>query len=81
MKRRSRLDEFRESLRLQHSYNTITPGLVIWFTGLPGSGKSTLASALRQRLAAQGIPVQVLDSDELRRQLTPHRKCSVPQET
>ncbi len=51
---------------------TITPGLVIWFTGLPGSGKSTLARALSQRLAGQGIHVQVLDSDELRRQLTPH---------
>lgn len=45
---------------------------MIWFTGLPGAGKSTLAFALSQRLAAQGIPVQVLDSDELRRQLTPH---------
>ncbi len=53
-------------------YPAPTPGLVIWFTGLPGAGKSTLAFALGQRLSAQGIPVQVLDSDELRRQLTPH---------
>ncbi|HRQ42003.1 MAG TPA: adenylyl-sulfate kinase [Chloroflexota bacterium] len=52
--------------------HTITPGFVIWFTGLPASGKSTLAHALSRRLAAQGIQVQVLDSDELRRQLTPH---------
>lgn len=53
-------------------YFPTEPGFVIWFTGLPAAGKSTLARALRQRLAAQGIPVQVLDSDELRRQLTPH---------
>jgi adenylylsulfate kinase len=46
-------------------------GFVIWLTGLPASGKSTLARALRDALAAEEIPVQVLDSDELRQILTP----------
>lgn len=48
-----------------------TPGFVLWLTGLPASGKTTLAYALRQKLAADGIPAVVLDSDELRHILTP----------
>ena len=47
------------------------PGFVLWLTGLPASGKTTLAYALRQKLAANGVPAVVLDSDELRRILTP----------
>ncbi len=47
------------------------PGIAVWLTGLPASGKSTLARALQDLLAARGIPSQLLDSDELRRILTP----------
>jgi len=47
------------------------PGFVLWFTGLPAAGKSTLARRLQQQLAAAGIGSQLLDSDELRRRLTP----------
>ncbi|MGD9047534.1 MAG: adenylyl-sulfate kinase [Anaerolineae bacterium] len=49
----------------------IQPGFAIWLTGLPSSGKTTLAHALRRLLAERGIGVQILDSDELRRRLTP----------
>jgi adenylylsulfate kinase len=45
----------------------------VWITGLPASGKSSLASALKTQLAARGIDVAVLESDELRRTLTPDR--------
>ena len=48
------------------------PGFAIWLTGLPSAGKSTLARILQSRLQARGLPVELLDSDELRRQLTPH---------
>lgn len=41
----------------------------LWITGLSGAGKSTLAQALRARLHARGVPVAVLDGDELRRGL------------
>jgi adenylylsulfate kinase len=47
------------------------PGFAVWLTGLPSSGKTTLAAALHSLLAERGVPAQLLDSDELRRVLTP----------
>lgn len=44
----------------------------VWVTGLPSSGKSTLSTALAAQLEARGVDVAVLESDELRRILTPH---------
>jgi adenylylsulfate kinase len=44
----------------------------IWITGPPGSGKSTLARAAAAGLRAAGVPVRVLESDEIRKTLTPH---------
>ncbi len=43
----------------------------IWITGLPGSGKTTLAQGAAAALAARGIPVKVLELDEIRRAITP----------
>src|SRR5512144_3345215 len=43
----------------------------IWITGLPASGKSTIVSALKPQLEALGWTVDVLESDEVRRTLTP----------
>jgi adenylylsulfate kinase len=47
------------------------PGFAVWITGLPSSGKSTLAAAFRAQLAARGVDVATLESDELRKVLTP----------
>lgn len=47
-------------------------GWAVWLTGLPSSGKSTIARALAQRLAERGIRCQILESDELRRVITPN---------
>jgi sulfate adenylyltransferase len=44
-------------------------GFILWFTGLSGAGKSTLALALKDRLAA-GRPVEILDGDEVRTNLS-----------
>jgi len=52
------------------------PGFAIYLTGLPASGKTTLAHALQARLSQRGIPVQILDSDRLRRILTPNPSYS-----
>ena len=41
-------------------------GSVIWFTGLPSSGKTTLAFHLKERLERKGIPIYLLDGDQLR---------------
>jgi len=43
----------------------------IWITGLPGSGKTTLAQGAAAALRARGIPVKVLELDEIRRAITP----------
>jgi len=40
---------------------------VIWITGLPGSGKSTIALGLRDR----GVDAVILQSDEIRKYMTP----------
>ena len=45
-------------------------GFAIWFTGLPSSGKSTLSRLLSQVLEEVGLPVVVLDGDEVRQRLT-----------
>ncbi len=47
------------------------PGFAIWLTGMPASGKTTICSALRPRLEAHGLIVEVLESDAVRRVLTP----------
>jgi adenylylsulfate kinase len=50
----------------------VREGFAMWLTGLPSSGKTTLAHALSSLLRERGIAVQILDSDELRRRLTPN---------
>jgi len=42
-----------------------------WITGPPASGKSTLARAIRRECAERGVDVAILESDELRKVLTP----------
>jgi adenylylsulfate kinase len=43
----------------------------MWITGLPASGKSTIVSALKPQLEGLGLTVEVLESDEVRRVVTP----------
>lgn len=46
-------------------------GFVIWFTGLPGSGKSTIANVLLQEFTKNGLRVELLDGDEIRKNVSP----------
>jgi len=45
-------------------------GFTLWFTGLPCSGKSTLAKRVEEILLERGMNVEVLDGDEVRKNLT-----------
>jgi len=46
-------------------------GFSVWITGLPASGKSSITRELAKKLATQGVPVVVLESDKMRKILTP----------
>jgi len=48
-----------------------SPSFAIWITGLPASGKSTIVSALKPQIEGLGLTVEVLESDEARRVITP----------
>ncbi|MDR7521694.1 MAG: adenylyl-sulfate kinase [Armatimonadota bacterium] len=54
-------------------------GCVVWLTGLPGSGKTTIATALAEDLRREGVPVEVLDGDEIRAHLSPELGFSPPE--
>ena len=45
-------------------------GAVIWFTGLSGSGKTTVAQIVEDKLLDSGIPVETLDGDVVRENLS-----------
>jgi len=45
-------------------------GFTVWFTGLSGSGKTALAFVVEDELRAQGLKVERLDGDIVRRHLT-----------
>lgn len=49
----------------------INKGLAVWLTGLSGAGKTTIALAVSSMLCSRGVPVQILDGDDVRRQLSP----------
>ena len=46
-------------------------GFALWITGIPASGKSTITQSLVNKLRSMGIRTVVLESDELRKILTP----------
>jgi adenylylsulfate kinase len=45
-------------------------GTTIWFTGLSGSGKSTICQAVYEEITRRGLPAEILDGDDLRKNLT-----------
>ncbi len=45
-------------------------GLTVWFTGLSGSGKSTIAEMLYHEFEARGMKTEILDGDEVRKNLS-----------
>jgi len=45
-------------------------GFVVWLTGLPGSGKTTIAKTLEPKLREKEWPVEIIDGDEIRQNLS-----------
>jgi adenylylsulfate kinase len=45
-------------------------GAVIWFTGLSGSGKTTIAHIVEDKLLEAGAPIEILDGDVVRENLS-----------
>ena len=45
-------------------------GCVIWFTGLSGSGKTTIAHKVEEMLLDAGVPIEILDGDVVRENLS-----------
>ena len=45
-------------------------GITVWFTGLSSAGKSTLSHAVYERLWTRGYRVELIDGDEVRRNLS-----------
>ena len=56
-------NEFAEGSEVRCAYT-------VWFTGLSGAGKSTLAGALGSYLETLSLSYEVIDGDELRRELS-----------
>ena len=51
-------------------------GFAVWMTGLPASGKSSITRELVKNLRELQVPVVVLESDNLRKILTPNATYS-----
>jgi adenylylsulfate kinase len=49
----------------------VSEAFALWLTGLPASGKSAIAAEVKTRLVHAGLAVEVLESDAVRKQLTP----------
>ena len=48
----------------------MTAGFTIWFTGLSGAGKTTISRLVEADLRERGLPVEVLDGDVVRQNLS-----------
>ena len=48
----------------------MSQAFTLWFTGLSGAGKSTLSERVTAELRRRGLPVELLDGDEVRTNLS-----------
>ncbi|MCE7977410.1 MAG: adenylyl-sulfate kinase [Nitrospira sp. NTP1] len=57
------------------AHMTMAP-FALWLTGLPASGKSSIVARLVPKLASMNLTAEVLESDAVRRILTPEASYS-----
>lgn len=69
MSRRTLTGTVNEDMRTQNPF-------AVWITGLPASGKSSIVERLTPKLQALGLGAEVLESDAVRRILTPDASYS-----
>jgi adenylyl-sulfate kinase len=55
---------------MKGSANAMHEGFTLWFTGLSGAGKTTISDRVERALRARGVPVEVLDGDVVRTNLS-----------
>lgn len=48
----------------------IKNGFTLWFTGLSGAGKTTITDIVEKKLRSQQVPIEVLDGDVVRTNLS-----------
>jgi adenylylsulfate kinase len=48
----------------------MSDGITLWFTGLSGAGKTTVSRIVEHELRDRGLPVEVLDGDVVRQNLS-----------
>jgi adenylyl-sulfate kinase len=48
----------------------MSKGFTVWFTGLSGAGKSTIAEMLYHEFQARGLKTEILDGDQVRKNLS-----------
>ncbi len=59
-----------DSTSASDSEHPARSGCTIWFTGMSGAGKSTCSAVVARLLQERGVPVEVLDGDEVRQAMT-----------
>jgi adenylyl-sulfate kinase len=55
---------------MKGSANAMHEGFTLWFTGLSGAGKTTISDRVERALRDRGLPVEVLDGDVVRTNLS-----------
>lgn len=55
---------------------SVRMGFAVWITGIPASGKSTISRELAKRLDEREMQAVILESDEMRKILTPNATYS-----
>ena len=60
-----------ETVMNRMNLHTSRGGFALWFTGLSGAGKTTITRMLAREMRERGVPLEILDGDVVRANLSP----------